>query len=131
MSLLEICQSLQDTGVSTAIRESIWGYPIVSAIHVVGLAWFGGLVLASKKLAGDLRTLKQIGLAFMLFTGLIVFASQPVRYYGSAAFRIKLLLLVLIGLNGWLLRGRSKLSAAISLLLWAAILFASRGIAFF
>jgi len=131
MSLLQICQSLQDTAISTAIRESTWGYPIVSAIHVIGLAWFGGLVLASKKLADDLRTLKQIGLAFLLFTGFIVFASQPARYYGSAAFRVKLLLLVLIGLNGWFLRGRSKLSAAISLLLWAAILIASRGIAFF
>ena len=131
MSILEICQSLQETGISTAIRESIWGYPIVSAIHVVGLAWFGGLILAPNELAGELRTLKQIGLAFLLFSGFVVFASQPVRYYGSAAFRVKLLLLVLIGLNGWFLRGRSKLSAAISLMLWAAILFASRGIAFF
>src|SRR5262249_44892755 len=118
-------------GISATIRESTWGYPIVSAIHVVGLAWFGGLVLASNQLAGDLRTLKQIGLAFLLFSGFIVFVSQPVRYYGSAAFRIKLLLLVLVGLNAWVLRGRGKRSAAISLLLWAAILFASRGIAFF
>jgi hypothetical protein len=48
---------------------------------------------------------------------------HPGMYWGSVAFRLKILLLVLVlGL---------KLPRAVSLVLWLAIIFAARGIAFF
>ena len=122
---MSILQWLQDAWISAAIRESTWGYPIVSAIHVLGLAWFGGLILVE-----ELRRLRYIGLIFILVTGALVFLSQPVRYYGSTAFRIKMLLLVMAAVNAWAFR-RSRFATVLSWTIWIAIIFASRGIAFF
>jgi len=120
-----LLQWIQDTWISTLIRESTWGYPIVGAIHVLGLAWFGGLILVD-----GYRAWKRAGLAFMLASGIIVFASQPVRYYESVSFRIKMAAIVLAGVNAWLLP-KSKSTTPLIWILWIAIIFASRGIAFF
>src|SRR6185369_11041734 len=125
MSLLSLLEWIQDTSVSTFIRESVWGYPIVGAIHVLGLAWFGGLVLVD-----DQRGWKRAGVVFMLVSGAVVFGSQPVRYYNSSSFRIKMLLIVMAGVNAWLLP-KSKLTTPVTWLLLGAIILASRGIAFF
>ena len=98
------------------LAESIWGYPIIAAIHVLAMAWFGGLVLTS-----DLRRLKWFGLAVLLSTGFLLFALQPAVYAGSWSFRIKMLLLVLIPFSS---------SRALALTLWVAVIFASRFTAF-
>jgi hypothetical protein len=120
-----LLQWIQDTWISTLIRESTWGYPIVGAIHVLGMAWFGGLILVDGQ-----RAWKRTALAFMLASGIIVFASQPVRYYESVSFRIKMAAIVLAGVNAWLLP-KSKFSTPLMWILWIVIIFASRGIAFF
>jgi hypothetical protein len=72
-------------------------------------------------------------LTLVLITGALVFASGAVGYYRSSSFRIKMVLLVLIALNAVAgSRQRfGKLHSAIALALWAAVIFASRGIAFF
>lgn len=142
MSLFTVCQSIQDTTFSAAIRESTWGFPILGALHVVAIAWFGGALLISDlrrlgwavrgeplpDVAAQLRTWKRLGLAALLATGGLLFYVEPVRCYQSVSFRLKMALLVGIGLNaGW----RGKIAAGISLLLWMAVIFAARGIAFF
>ena len=45
MSLYEICQALQDSAVGTSIRESIWTFPIIETVHVLGLAVSVGILL--------------------------------------------------------------------------------------
>ena len=103
------------------LAQSTWGYPIIGAIHVLAMAWFGGTVLVAS-LEPDLRKLTRLGLALALFSGAVLFWMHPFQYYSSMSFRVKLvLLLVLAGMK----RGRT-----VSLILWAAIIFASRGIAF-
>jgi hypothetical protein len=104
------------------LRGSTWGYPIISAIHVLGIAWFGGTILIAQ-LAPDLRKLRRIGIALLLVTGAVLFWLHPTQYYASISFRVKLLLLVV------LLRIRA--GSLLSLAIWTAIIFASRGIAFF
>lgn len=101
------------------LAGSTWGYPIVGAIHVLGLAWFGGTVLIADR---ELLAWKRLGLALMLLSGALLFGMHPVRYYGSIAFRIKMLLFALLGF---------KLPRSISIILWIVIIFAARGIAFF
>jgi hypothetical protein len=147
MSILELWERIQETWLSQAISQSTWGYPIVGALHVLAIALFGGSVIVTQlralgfafrrqdlaNLESDVRTLKMAGLFAVLSTGLLLFASQPVRYYSSASFRIKLVLLLLILANALVARRRraAALHAGISLALWAAVVFASRGIAFF
>ena len=108
--------------LQTFFRESTWGYPIIAAIHVLGIAWFGGTVLLSG-FGSDLRGLRRIGLAVMLITGAFLFWLHPHENYSSASFRVKMLLLLFLM--------RTRLGSPLSLALWVGIIFASRGIAFF
>ena len=117
MPLLAICQWVQETTASTALRESTWGFPILGALHVLGIAWFGGALLSPATSAW-----RRIGLLAMLGTGALLFYVEPLKCYHSAAFWIKMALLGLIGVNP--LR-------RLSLVFWAGVIFAARGIAFF
>ena len=88
--ILDCCRWLETTTVSVSIRESVWTYPIIESIHVLGLTLFMGLLLL-----GDLRlvglTLRKIpvsrtwrGLfpwigfgAVMIASGVLLFWSDP------------------------------------------------------
>jgi hypothetical protein len=131
MSIADLCERIQAAWVSRAISESTWGYPLIGALHVLAIAIFGGAVLIPR-LRAETRWIRRIGVALVVLTGTLLFASGAVRYYESTSFRIKMALLVLIILNTVAAsRTRGKLRWAISLALWAAVIFASRGIAFF
>ena len=143
--MIPFFQWLQATEWSTWLRESTWSYPILAAVHVLGIAWFGGAVLR------DLPAGKRRGLAFMTVTGAVLFYMAPVHCYQSYAFRAKMLLLAAAWgqttlsppanqssavENG---RGQSGLSPSaskwraplLSLSCWLGMIFAGRGIAFF
>ncbi len=107
--------------LQTFLRESTWGYPIIAAVHVLGIAWFGGTILVAQ-FTPELRGLRRIGIALLLISGAILFWLHPAQYYSSISFRVKMVLLVPLV---W-----TRPSSAFSLALWAAIIFASRGIAF-
>jgi hypothetical protein len=85
--------------------------------------------------------------AVQLITGVLLFSSEAVKLYDNPAFRLKLLLIALAGvqalifqlaayrnLSAWDDRGvlpfGAKLAAALSLLLWLAIVTAGRFIGF-
>lgn len=87
------------------------------------------------------------GFAIMVVTGLLLFYSAPLRYYHNLFFRVKVLLLVVAGINVWLFHGRihravagwdldavppraARIAGAISLLVWAAIVVSGRLIAY-
>jgi hypothetical protein len=131
MSILQFCERIQDAWPSRIISESTWGYPIVGALHVLALALFGAALLIPFAHGVELRWLRRVGLALILTTGTLLFASSAARYYNSTFFRIKLVLLALLLLNAIAARYDGKrMHAAIALVLWAAIIFAARGIAF-
>jgi hypothetical protein len=126
--MLELLQQIQGTWLSRAISESIWGYPIVGALHVLAVALFGGTLLVSH-LSDELRALKAVGLTMVLTTGVLLFAAGAVGYSDSVFFRIKLVLLVLIAVNALQTRF-ARIRTRVSLILWVAVIFASRGTAF-
>jgi hypothetical protein len=103
------------------LRESTWGYPIISAIHVLGMAWFGGTILIGEWVP-ELRRLRHIGLALVLISGVMLFWMQPAQYERNIPFYAKMLMLVALT--------RVKSASALSFVLWMAIIVASRGIAF-
>lgn len=120
MSLLGICEWIENTAFSTGLRESTWGFPILAAAHVLAIAWFGAAVLIAPP---DLRAWKRLGLFFVLLTGAVLFWIEPLKCYHSTGFWLKMALLVLVAF--------ANRRSAISLLLWAAVIFAARAIAFF
>ena len=98
---------------STAIRESVNGYPALLTVHVVSMCLFAGLVIMMDLRllgVGNLRTpFSQVqrrlfpwqvtGMALSAITGAILVYSQPMRYYGNVFFWVKTVMMVLAGVN--------------------------------
>jgi hypothetical protein len=98
---------------SIAIRESLYGYPILLTAHVVSMAVFAGLVLMMDlRLVGiayrrtpvseiqrRLFPWQMAGMVFSALTGAILFYGQPMRYYGKLFFWMKMALMIGAGLN--------------------------------
>ncbi|MGD0301840.1 MAG: hypothetical protein ABSE86_32590 [Bryobacteraceae bacterium] len=99
MSLLSLCQWLQETDVSVAIREGALLYPIIGGIHLLAIALFGGMVLASvvrllgwglrRESVADLidqfRIWKWIGFVVVITTGLLLAWCEPSSYSTAEA----------------------------------------------
>lgn len=125
--LLELARWLQDTSLRLDLSQSTWSVPIIGAIHVLAIAWFGGSVLIRDR---RLRGFRWVGLSILTATGALLFWSQPVRLYYSQFFRLKMLLLLLIAASGFLPSRHARLGMCLSLALWAGVILASRGIAY-
>jgi hypothetical protein len=114
---------VQSTAFSLALAGSTWGYPVIGALHVLGIAIFGGGLFAR-----GVRTWKLLGSLWMLGSGLLLFWIEPLRCAGSLSFRIKMVLLVALAANGL---NRSRWANAVAVALLVAVIFAARGIAYF
>jgi hypothetical protein len=125
--LLELARWMQDTPLRLDLSQSTWAVPIIGAIHVLAIAWFGGTVLVNDP---RLKRFRWTGLSILLATGALLFWSQPVRLYYSQFFRLKMLLLVLIGVSALLPIRYARLAMVLSVVLWASVICASRGIAY-
>lgn len=161
MSLLGFCQWLAETPWSIALHESLWAYPLVESTHVWSLALFVGFsVLLDLRLLGlamqrvpasevarRLLPWMVAGFVLMLTTGLLLFFAIPIRTYQSIFFRLKVLLLLLAGINVWVFHASVwrrvaewdldpvppksvRLAGAASLVLWICVIFAGRMIAY-
>ena len=107
MSLLEICQAIEQTTISSIVRES--AFPYVEGAHVLGLSlsvgtvmWFDlrliGATMRSRAVSDVFQDLKPwmfAGFAIMFLTGGLLFFAHATKAYGSGYFRAKLALLML------------------------------------
>jgi len=161
MSPLEIAQAMEASPFGTALRESRYGFPGLIFVHLCGL-----LITAGTVFLWDLRLLgvglrstpvSRVGQALlpwtwsgfciMLLTGSAMVCMEAGRLYPNTAFRVKLALLILAGVNmltfhatvyrsvGRLDRDavvptRARVAGAISLVLWFALLTAGRAIGY-
>ena len=129
--LLESARWLQDTPLRLDLSQSTWSVPIIGAIHVLAIAWFGGSVLVNDPRHDNvLRRFRWTGLSILLCTGALLFWSQPLRLYYSQFFRLKMLLLLLTTMCALLPARHARVAMALSLALWAGVILASRGIAY-
>jgi hypothetical protein len=115
MSPLEFFEWFGNTPWSIALLESLWVYPIVETTHVLTLCLFLGLIatldlrlvgltlrrVPVSEVAGRLLPWALGGFALMAVSGLLLFYSHPVRAYENIFFRIKIVMLVLAGLNAF------------------------------
>jgi hypothetical protein len=153
--ILEIFQSIENSGVGEAIRDSKWLFPVIEAVHLLGLAVIGGAVLiVDLRLFGyGLRSqpVRQVArgaqpwligsLAVMLLTGSLLFSSEATKCYYHDAFWVKMTSLALAILFTFTIRRRvtlskkiapvwSKVVAIVSVALWSGVGIGGRWIGF-
>jgi hypothetical protein len=116
MSVLSILEWLQETSVSVGIRESLFWFPFLIGLHVMGTVTSVGLILALDiRLLGwgmrdtpvsaifdQLRPWAIGGFVYQLATGVFLFWSEPVKCYNSVPFWIKMIAMALAFGNAFL-----------------------------
>ena len=161
MDITALLQQLEATAPAAAIRESLILFPLIEAVHVIGLALvFGTIMIVDLRILGVASTqrvyhvvaaelLKWTWASFALaaVTGALMFITNPVTYFDNIYFRIKMLLLVLAGVNMMIFHltangvmekwqdvrpspSSAKVAAALSLCLWVAVIAMGRMIGF-
>jgi hypothetical protein len=136
-------------------------YPLVESTHVLTLMLFVGLAsvfdlrllglvlrrVPVREVADKLLPWTFAGFVVMVITGALLFYAIPVRSFQSVFFRVKVIMLVLAGLNVWIFHTRiyrsvdawglddvpplaARIAAASSLILWGGIIVAGRMIAY-
>jgi hypothetical protein len=151
--------ALGASGVAGLLRGSIYIYPLVNAAHILGFALLVGTIAAldarilgfarAIPLADTARLLLPFtiaGLVLAIAAGFALFIVKPQEYWANPVFLVKLGLIGLAVANALSLRVRPawraaldggdvtpglRVSAALSLCLWVAVLVAGRLIAFF
>ncbi len=111
--LSRFCEWLYLTDGSVGIRESIYLFPIIEGLHLLGIAvsvgvlcWFDlrllGLALRDEpvsKVWAQLMPWALGGFVLMFVTGLLLFWAEAATAYHSFHFWLKLSLLLLAGVN--------------------------------
>jgi hypothetical protein len=154
-------QWLSNTPFSMFMRDSSWAEPIVETAHVATLTlFFGFAVMLDLRLLGVVlksrpisEVLKQFnawlywGYVIMIVTGILLFIGDPVSFYSTFPFKLKMVLLIVVGINAMVFNKtigqhteewdlapttpwQAKLAGTVSLVLWTAIIAAGRIIAY-
>lgn len=150
---------LEQSGLSSVIRQWVWLYPAIESLHLLGLALLvGSIAMFDLRLLGFSRQLwvtdlaqhllpwAYLGFAIAALTGFLLFAVNASELAVNPAFRLKLLLIAVAGVNAALFHFKYRsvrlwnrvvvvpLSvraiAAVSLLLWIAVIICGRLIAY-
>jgi len=140
--------SLQYDPSTNPLNNNEWSFPLFECIHIAMFAMsIGTIAVVDFRLLGltlrrqspvdllkasSLWTL--IGLVVVITSGLVIFSSDPVRYYYNPAMRYKLIALVVAIVYNYTIHRQAILSnagplakglvAAVSLALWISIVFA-------
>lgn len=159
--ILTICQWIENTGIGTAIRESTWLFPVIETIHI-----FGIVILVGATSVLDLRLLgwtyreksvskmawrflpwAWVGFTIQLLTGTLLFASEATKMYDNIGFQIKMVLIVVAGINALIFHSvayqsvdkweydpvgpwGARIAGLTSIVLWFGIVAAGRWIAY-
>ena len=139
---------------SNPLNNNEWSFPLFECIHISMFAMsVGTIALVDLRLLGlgfrrqtaaqllrDTSLWTLVGLVTVITSGLVIFTTDPLRYYYNFAFRYKVVcLLVAIVYNYTIHRkvamsgsspGMAKLVGALSLALWISIVFAGLFYAF-
>jgi hypothetical protein len=140
---------VQDTGVATAVGESLLLTGALSAIHLIGFTLVtGGALVANLRMLGVLFAERPavevtrpagrgvaVGLAISVATGLLLFAPRARDASVNSTFQVKMLLLALATVFHFTVHRRAsrrpasppgllRTVGAISLLLWTGVALA-------
>lgn len=157
MSLLPYFEWCENAGLIVAMRGSLWLFPVIESLHLMGLALIGGAVLMvdlrllgfgfrSQPVALVARDAERwlIGSLFvMLPTGFLLFMSSAVKCYYLPVFWVKMAALFLALVFTFSIRRRVAMAAdthmnvgwtravaVVSLVLWSTVAIAGRFVGF-
>ncbi len=154
MSLYDLFQAIDTSALATAIKESLWLFPAIEAVHLLALALLGGAILMlDLRLLGAGLTRQPVSLvernarpwliaavSTLIVTGLLIGISEAMKLYDKDAFWVKMSALALAlvftfavqmplakrDVSGW----QAKTLAVVSLTLWLSVAMAGRWIGF-
>jgi hypothetical protein len=99
------------TSINAWMLSAPWAWPIAEIVHFIGLSiLLGSMLLIDIRLAGYWRSMSLgavhrllpwaiLGFGINLITGVLFFFGDPERYVANIGFKIKMLLVVIAGLN--------------------------------
>lgn len=102
-----------NTPYAAMMRDSLWGYPIGEAVHLLGITLlFGSILLADLRFVGLARHIPAealtsgfllratwVGFGLIVLSGLSLFAAYSIDTINSAIFLAKLALIAVAGVN--------------------------------
>jgi hypothetical protein len=160
MAIEQVLTRLQDLRFPTQIRESDWLFPTIETVHVFALVLVVGTIMtvdlrllgfANKErpfsqVASEMLPWTWMAFGIAALAGMLMFSSKALTYYGNIPFRLKMVCLMLAGINmaifHWLGTRRletwdrgpppraAKFAGGASLLLWTTIVAAGRWVGF-
>jgi uncharacterized protein DUF6644 len=106
-------KSLEQTGLASGIRDSLYLFPILESVHVMALSVvFGTIIIVDLRLLGfastgrpfrrmssELLRITWGAFAVAALTGTLMFMTNARVYAYNTPFRVKMVLLALAGLN--------------------------------
>jgi hypothetical protein len=152
--------ALEEGSIASAMRDSLWLYPLVETIHIIGFSILVGAVvmfdlrilgiskrISVRLLARHLLPWSVGALLLIVPTGTLMFASEATDLVSNRAFVVKMLLLMLAGTNAGAFHlgsfrdvelwdqntpapAGAKLHAIASMLIWAGVITCGRMIAY-
>src|SRR5262245_49857595 len=128
MTLESVGRAIQDVRMFTAIRESVYVYPVLLSTHVAFIAMSGGLILLTNlrllewsltevpvhAVIERFRPWKQLGFVVVVGCGGLLAASKAGEYLVNPFFQTKIALIGALGLHGAYLSARVQRPAATS-----------------
>lgn len=124
--MLALCKWLEQTWVGGGIRQSLWLFPAIETLHLLGMAALVGMItvydlrllgwtLQRQRVSDLTRRLLPwawLGFAVQVITGALLFSSEAVKVYGNPAFRVKMLLICLAGAHALIFQWTSYRNVA-------------------
>jgi hypothetical protein len=99
------------TPINAWVLNTPWAWPVMEILHFIGLSiLLGAMLIIDIRLAGYWRGIGLnavhrllpwaiLGFGINLFTGSVFFFGDPERYVANIGFRIKMVLVIIAGLN--------------------------------
>jgi len=152
MGIQQFCAWLENTSFATAIRQSTWLFPTFETLHVLAtVIVVGSITMLDLRLLNiayrdrsirevheDVLPWARVSFICAAIAGSLLFSSSATKYYHNFAFRMKIGMLLMAGINAgifelWTYRGAAnwdretriplsaKIAGAVGLVLWIGV----------
>jgi hypothetical protein len=158
---LALLHELETTALAQFVMQSVFAFSALDMVHIAAISIvFGMIAVVDLRLLGlashdcavtdicsEALPWTWTAFAIAVITGVVMFTGQPVKYYGNFALRMKLVLIVLAGVNMLVFhlvtyrgvaawdRGSiplaARLAGAVSLVCWTVVVAFGRWTAYY